>query len=62
MDEAEEQRIEFLEAREDAPEALEPPEQTLDLVAPLVQLTVVFSGLTPGLERRNHGREAEVES
>jgi len=61
VDEAEEERIEFLEAREDAPEALEPPEQALDLVAPLVHLPVAHSGFTPGLERRNHGREAEIE-
>ena len=61
VDEAQEEGIEFLEAREDPPEALEPPEQALDLVAPLVFLPVVHPRIAPGLERRNHGSEAEVE-
>ena len=61
MDEAQEQGIEFVEAREDAPEALQSSEQTFDFVAPLVHIAVVHPGVTPGPERRNHGCEAEVE-
>lgn len=37
-----EHRIELLEAREDAPIALEPPEQALHFVAPLVHCPVVL--------------------
>ena len=37
-----EEHIEFVEARGDAPKALQPPERPLDLVAPLVQLITAF--------------------
>src|SRR5258708_11501345 len=42
MNEGHEHHVEFLESREDAPEALEPAKQALDLVAPLVHLAVVL--------------------
>ena len=61
QDEAEEQRIKFLEVGEDSSEALRSSELALDFVAPLVHLPVVFPRVVPGLERRNYGREAEVE-
>src|SRR5258708_26071900 len=42
MNEGHEHHVEFLESREDAPEALEPAKQALDLVAPLVHLAGVL--------------------
>src|SRR5258708_33788768 len=42
MNEGHEHHVEFLEWREDAPEALEPARQAVDLVAPLVHLAVVL--------------------
>ena len=61
QDEAEEQRIKFLEVGEDSSEALRSSELAIDFVASLVHLPVVFPRVVPGLERRNYGREAEVE-
>jgi hypothetical protein len=45
VEEAEEEDIEFLEAREDSAEAFESPEKPLDFVALLVESEVVFPGL-----------------
>ena len=44
VEEAEEEDIEFLEAREDSAEAFESPEEPLDFVALLVESAVVFPG------------------
>ena len=44
-DEAEKDDVELLEAREDAPEALEAPEEALDLVAPLLQIHTLLGNL-----------------
>ena len=60
-DEAEEHDVELLEAGEDAPEALEAPEEPLDLVAPLVHLPVVLPGVDSVALGRHHGVEAEVQ-
>src|SRR5580765_333641 len=60
-DEADEQGVELVEAREDAPEAFEAPEQPLDLVAALVHLAVVLPGLYSGPGRRHDRDEAQIE-
>src|SRR5205807_9844350 len=60
-DESDEHDVEFFEAREDAAEALQAPEQTLYLVAPLVHLTVVLPGRDARRLGRNDGYEAQVE-
>ena len=44
-EEAEEEDIEFLEAREDSAEAFEPSEQPLDFVALFVESAIVFPWL-----------------
>ena len=56
MNEGHEHHVEFLESGEDAPEALEPAKQTLDLVAPLVHLAVVLPGRDP-IRLRGHDRD-----
>ena len=45
----------LVEAREDAPKALQPSEQPLDLVAPLVQLLVA------GREWGNNGSKSQLQ-
>jgi hypothetical protein len=60
-DEADEQGIHLLEAREDAPTTLLAPEQSLELVATLVHLAVVFSRLDTSLESWYDGDETQVE-
>ncbi len=59
-DESGEHDIQLVEAREHPAEALEPPEQGFDLVAPLGQLPVVFPGSSTAALRRHHGDEAEI--
>ncbi len=58
--EFEEHDIQPVEAREHPVEALEPPEQSFDLVAPSVPLPVVFPGSSTVALRRHHGDEAEI--
>jgi len=60
VDEAEKEGVELVEAGTDGAEALEPPEQAFDLVAPLAGLPVVGPGIAPGLERWTRGREPEI--
>src|SRR5258708_37440924 len=61
VEEAKEEHVERLEAGEDSAEALEATEQPLDLVAVLVEGSVVVPGLdTIGLGR-NHRNHAQVE-
>ncbi len=57
-DETEEDDIRLVESRGDSAKALEAPEQTLGLVAPLVQFPVILPGSDPIPLRRNHGIEA----
>jgi putative ABC transport system substrate-binding protein len=57
VNEGDKHHIEFLESREDAPESLQSAEQTLDLIAPLVHLAIVFPGIDSIALRRNHGNE-----
>jgi len=61
-DEAVEHEVKLLEAREDAPVALEAAKQALDLVAPLVHLAVVLPGLNAGAKRWHYWDVAQVES
>ena len=55
-DEAGERRVELLELCEDAPEALEPPEQALDFVAPLVHSRSYCQGRSRILSGGTAGR------
>ena len=61
QDETQEEHIKFVEAREDAPKALQPSEQPLDLVAPLVQLLVVFPWVDSGGEWGNNGSKSQLQ-
>ena len=61
QDETQEEHIELVEAREDAPKALQPSEQPLDLVAPLVQLLVVFPWVDSGREWGNNGSKSQLQ-
>ena len=61
VEEAEEEDIELLEAGEDSAEALEPAEEQLDLIALLVEGTVVFPRLDAVGLGRNHWDHAEAE-
>jgi hypothetical protein len=59
VEEADEQYVEFLEAGEDSTEALEPAEQSFDLVTFLVEGAVVFPGFDAiglGWNHRNHAQ------
>ena len=56
MNEGHKHHVEFLESGEDAPEALEPAKQALDLVAALVHLAVVLPGRDP-IRLRGHDRD-----
>jgi len=56
MNEGHEHHVEFLESGEDAPKALEPAKQTLDLVASLVHLAVVLPRGDP-IRLRWHDRD-----
>ena len=51
----------LVEAREDSAKPREAPEQTLDVVAALVNLATALSGLDPGLQRRHDGDQFKVE-
>ena len=61
MKEAEEEYIELLEAREDSAEAFEPTQESLDLIAFLVQGAVVLPGVDAVGLGRNHRDHAETE-
>ena len=54
-----EEHVELLKAREDTPKPLQPAEQPLDFVAPLVHLPVVLPGSGSGAEGRNNRREPQ---
>ena len=58
---AEEEDIEFFEAGEDAAEALEPPEEPLDLIALAVHGFVVLPGLKAIAFGRNYRNKAEIQ-
>ena len=53
--------IQLLESGEYPAIALQPAEQTLDLVTSLVHLPVVLPRVRPSLERRHHGCEPQVQ-
>src|SRR5713226_4767334 len=61
MNEGHEHHVEFLESGEDAPKALEPSKQALDLIAPLVHLAVVLPRRDSIRLRWHHGNEAQVQ-
>ena len=61
VEESEEEDIEFLEAGEDSSEAFEPSEESLDLVALLVEGAVVFLRLDAVGLGRNHRHHSEAE-
>lgn len=54
-DESEEDHVEFLETRDYPPESLQATKQSLDFVAPLVHLAVIFPRVEPRSQRRHHG-------
>ena len=56
MNEGHKHHVEFLESGEDAPEALEPAKQALNLVAALVHLAVVLPG-RDSIRLRWHDRD-----
>ena len=51
--------VELLESREEATNPLQPPDQPLDFVAPLVQLPIVCPRVKPALERRHYRVEPQ---
>ena len=53
--------IELIEAAEDAAEALEPAEQSLDLVAASYSALLDSPRLHPQWKGRHHGNEAQIE-
>lgn len=61
MDKREEHHVELLEAREDAPEALEATKQALDLVATAIHGTIVIPGRDAVVLGRHRRDETEVE-
>ena len=60
-DEPKEHNVELLEAGEDPAESLQATEQTLDFVASLVHLPVVFPWLDPRTQWRHNGRVPQGE-
>ena len=55
MDERREHHIEFVEAREDSPKALEPTKQPLNLVAAAIHELIIFPGAATSLEGWHDG-------
>jgi len=62
MQEAEEHDVQFVEAGEDSPEALESAKKPLDFVAAAIEHTIVFPRLQPAAGRWNDGNPSEVQS
>ena len=56
-----EHHIEFIETREDAPEALEPTEEPLDFVAAAVEQVVLFPRLQTGPTGRHDGNPSKIQ-
>ena len=54
IDERNEHDIEFFKPREDAPKSLEPTEQPFDLIASLIQGSIVFPGRESIVLGRHH--------
>lgn len=61
VEESQEEDIEFVEAREDATEALEPAKEPLHFIALAVKRLVVLPGFQAITLGRNHGDKAEIE-
>ena len=58
---SEEHHIEFIETREDAPEAFEPTEEPLDFVAAAVEQAVVFPRLQTAPTGRHDGNPSKIQ-
>ena len=61
MEEGKKHDIEFIEAREEAAEAFETPEEPLDLVAPAVHGFVILPRRQTIALGRDHGNPAEIQ-
>jgi hypothetical protein len=61
IDEGDKHHIEFVESREYAPESLQSPEQSLDLVASLVHRAIVLPCIDSVALGRNHGNEVQIQ-
>ena len=59
MNKSDKHYIEFLEAREDAPEALEPAKQAFDFVTAAVHRAIVFPGVNAIALGRDHWHQAQ---